>query len=146
MKGQVSNELLVVVGFILLIMIPLLYIMYFRMDTIRADLGMLQAHFSVARIAFLINAIGYMGDGSAMITEIYIPPEIIDFSIGEGEREVVFSMSTVAGTNDLVQPVAFDVETRDAVFTGKQSGRYRIELYNEGGTIIVSPQPMPSET
>ena len=146
MKGQVSNELLVVVGFILLIMIPLLYIMYFRMDTIRADLGMLQAHFSVARIAFLINAIGYMGDGSAMITEIYVPPEVSTFTIGGADHEVVFSMRTTAGTNDLVQPVAFDVKTDNAIFAGKQSGRYRIEMYNEAGTIIISPQPMPSET
>lgn len=146
MRGQVSNELLVVVGFILLIMIPLLYIMYFRMDTIRADLGMLQAHFSVARIAFLINAIGYMGDGSAMITEIYVPPQVNSFTIGGGTHEVVFSMSTAAGQNDLVQPVAFDVETDPAIFAGKQSGRYRIELYNEAGTVIVSPQPDPSET
>ncbi len=147
MKGQVSNELLVVVGFILLIMIPLLYIMYFRMDTIRADLSMLQAHFSVARIAFLINAIGYMGDGSAMITEIYVPPEVNTFTIGGAEKEVVFRMSTNAGWNDLVQPVAFEVDVGPTdPFEGKQSGRYRVELYNEAGTVIISPQPMPYET
>ncbi len=145
MKGQVSNELLVVVGFILLIMIPLLYIMYFRMDTIRGDLGMLQAHFSVARIAFLINAIGYMGDGSAMITEIYVPPEVTQFSIGGAQKEVVFSMSTPSGKNDLVQPVAFTVKTDPALVWG-QSGKYKVELYNDQGTVWVSPQPLPSET
>ena len=148
MKGQVSNELLVVVGFILLIMIPLLYIMYFRMDTIRADLGMLQAHFSVARIAFLINAIGYMGDGSAIITEIYVPQQVETFTIGgSGQHEVVFSMNTPSGKNDLVQPVAFDVDDTDTpLVKGTGSGRYRIELYNEGGTIHIHPQPDPGET
>ncbi|MEM4272149.1 MAG: hypothetical protein QXH30_01030 [Candidatus Bilamarchaeaceae archaeon] len=146
MKGQVSNELLVVIGFILLLIIPLLYIMYFRMDTIRADLGMLQAHFSVSRIAFLINAIGYMGDGSAIITEVYVPPQVTSFSMGGAQREVVFSMSTPAGKNDIVQPVAFDVKTGPAVFATKGGGRYRVEIHNEAGVVVVSPQPAPYET
>jgi uncharacterized protein (UPF0333 family) len=149
-KGQVSNELLVVVGFILLILIPMLYIMYFRMDAIRADLALLQIHFSVARIAFLVNAVGYMGDGSAMITEIYVPDGVQAVAIGG--NEIVFTLPLDGEDNEVVQPTAFKVLLdEDAELLAPDngevgSGRYRIELFNQGGTVILSPQPGPEET
>ncbi len=149
MKGQVSNELLVVVGFMLLIMIPLLYIMFFKMDAIRADLSMLQVHFSVARIAFLVNAVGYMGDGSAMITEIYVPETVESVTIGgASEHEVVFTMLSQGETNEIVQPTAFPIEIGDdpVQFAGDDrggGGRYRLEMENVGGTIVLSAQPDP---
>ena len=76
MRGQVSNELLVVVGFILLLFIPLMFVMYLKLGDVNNDLSLLQMHFSAARIAYLINAIGYMGEGSAIITEVYVPENI----------------------------------------------------------------------
>ncbi|MCP4646645.1 MAG: hypothetical protein GY852_02775 [bacterium] len=148
MKGQVSNELLVVVGFILLILIPLLYIMFFKMDAIRADLSMLQVHFSVARIAFLVNAVGYMGDGSAVITEFYIPETVESVTIGgSSEHEVVFKMFTQGATNEIVQPTAFPIEANDTLKIAEEEypggGRYRLEMENIGGTVVLSPQPDP---
>lgn len=149
MKGQVSNELLVVVGFILLILIPLLYIMFFKMDAIRTDLAMLQVHFSVARIAFLVNAVGYMGDGSAMITEIYIPENVESvFLGGSGGHEVVFVLLSAGEKNEIVQPTVFPIEINDEeplAFAEEESGggRYRIEMENIGGTVVLSPQPDP---
>jgi len=152
MRGQVSNELLVVVGFILLILIPLLYIMFFKMDAIRADLSMLQVHFSVARIAFLVNAVGYMGDGSAVITEIYIPETVEFVTIGGGtEHEVVFIMLSQGQTNEIVQPTAFPIEITDEPGETLQfaeeeypgGGRYRLEMENVGGTVVLSAQPSP---
>lgn len=143
MKGQVSNELLVVVGFIILILIPLLYLMFFKMEAIRADLSMLQVHFSVARIAFLVNAVGYMGDGSAMITEIYVPSSIQQTTFQD--NEIVFVMGSGETQNEVVQPTAFPIETGGELeFSG--NGRYRVEIYNDGGHIMISPQPDPRET
>lgn len=154
MRGQVSNELLVVVGFVILILIPLLYIMFFKMEAINMDLAMLQAHFSVARIAFLINAIGYMGDGSSMITEIHIPSNIETVSLGSpggNSNEVVFTlMSSGEMKNEIVQPTAFPIEIGPDAPTFNEgdstSGRYRVEIYNSGGTIILSNQPSPNNT
>jgi hypothetical protein len=151
MRGQVSNELLVVVGFILLILIPLLYIMFFKMDAIRADLSMLQVHFSVARIAFLVNAVGYMGDGSAVITEIYIPETVESVTIGGStEHEVVFIMLSQGATNEIVQPTAFPIEANESLeFADEEypgGGRYRLEMENVGGTVVLSAQPNPQNT
>ena len=154
MRGQVSNELLVVVGFIILILIPLLYIMFFKMEAINMDLAMLQVHFSVARLAFLINAIGYMGDGSSMITEIHIPNNVAEVSIGSPDgnsNEVVFTL-IMSGElrNEIVQPTAFPIEIGSEAPTFREgdstSGRYRVEIYNQGGTIFLSNQPSPSST
>ena len=151
MKGQVSNELLVVVGFVILILIPLLYVMFFKMEAINADLAMLQVHFSVARLAFLINAIGYMGDGSAMITEIYIPETVDSISLGEScKHEVVFTMVYQGQINEIVQPTAFEIKqgTDAPSFADVDAGggRYRVELENKGGVIVLSNQPSASDT
>ena len=153
MRGQVSNELLVVVGFILIILIPLLYIMFFEMEALQTELFMLQVHFSVARIAFLINAIGYMGDGSAMITEIYVPPAVDDVSIGRNnDHEVVFTLLFQEEKNEIVQPTIFPIEigtgTNAPSFTdtAKGGGRYRVEMKNVGGIIVLSKQPSSKDT
>ncbi|MFP3949473.1 MAG: hypothetical protein ACLFUZ_00050 [Candidatus Micrarchaeia archaeon] len=145
MRGQVSNELLVVIGFILLILIPLLYIMLFKMDAIRADLALLQVHFSVARISFLVNAIGHMGDGSAMITEIYIPETVESAQISE--HEVIFTMLSAGEINEVVRTTQFPMEDEEG-FLGSElgTGKYRVEMFNEGGTVIISPQPDPMST
>ena len=145
MRGQVSNELLVVIGFILLILIPLLYIMLLKMDAIRADLALLQFHFSVARISFLVNAIGHMGDGSAMITEIYIPDTVDAAEITE--HEIIFTLLSAGQKNEVVRTTQFPMEDEEGFLDENiGSGKYRVELFNEGGTVIISPQPDPGST
>jgi len=127
--------------------------MYFKMEAISTDLAMLQVHFSVARIAFMINAVGYMGDGSAMITEIYIPDTIEEAELGgSSNHEVMFTMLVHGETNEVVQPTAFEIEVAtgadaptftEADFGG---GRYRIEMKNQGGVVILSKQPSSGAT
>lgn len=132
MKGQVSNELLIVVGFILLLFIPLMFVMYLKLADANADLSVLQAHFSAARIAYLVNAIGYMGEGSSIISEIYVPNNVRKVSI-EG-NEVVFTVGLQSGDSDVVQPTSFRIADGRAITS---PGRYRLEITNAGDVVRV---------
>jgi len=132
MRGQVSNELLVVVGFILLLFIPLMFVMYLKLGDVNNDLSLLQMHFSAARIAYLINAIGYMGEGSAIITEIYVPENIKRVSFNP--NEVVFTANVRGADNDVVQPTSFRISSSGDI---TRPGRYRIELVNTGTGVSV---------
>lgn len=132
MRGQVSNELLVVVAFILLLFIPLMFVMYLKLGDVTTDLSLLQMHFSVARIAYLINAIGYMGEGSAIITEIYVPENIKAISFNP--NEVVFTANVRGADNDVAQPTSFKIFTNTQI---SQPGRYRLEITNVGTGVSV---------
>lgn len=134
MKGQVSNELLVVVGFILLLFIPLMFVMYLKLGDANTDLSLLQMHFSAARIAYLVNAIGYMGDGSAMITEVYVPENIKEVSFRG--NEIVFTASVRGQDNDVAQPTSFTIyaASREKITS---PGRYRLEITNEAGSVRI---------
>ncbi len=131
-KGQVSNELLIVVGFILLLFIPLMFVMYLKLADANADLSVLQAHFSVARIAYLVNAIGYMGEGSAIITEVYVPNNIREVNIGG--NEVVFIAGMPSGDSAIVKPTSFRIEGQKRITS---PGRYRLEIMNTGEKVSV---------
>jgi len=138
LRGQVSNELLVVVGFILLLFIPLMFVMYLKLGDANTDLSLLQMHFSAARIAYLVNAIGYMGDGSAIITEVYVPENIKEVSFGR--NEVVFRADVRGRENDVAQPTSFTIYAGpDGKIT--QPGRYRLEIKNEGGAVRIGIAP-----
>jgi uncharacterized protein (UPF0333 family) len=135
MRGQVSNELLVVVGFILLLFIPLMFVMYLKLGDVNSDLSLLQMHFSAARIAYLINAIGYMGEGSSMITEVYVPENIKRVSFNT--NEVVFTANVRGADNDVAQPTSFRISAPQGNNQITRPGRYRIELVNTGAGVSV---------
>ncbi len=132
MKGQVSNELLVVVGFILLLFIPLMFVMYIKLSDVAADLSTLQAHFSASRIAYLVNAIGYMGGGSSIITEVYVPENVGEVTI-KG-NEVVFLTEIKGQPSEIVKPTSFTIEGGETITS---PGRYRVEITNEGDRVKV---------
>lgn len=131
-KGQVSNELLVVVGFILLLFIPLMFVMYLKLADANADLSILQAHFSAVRIAYLVNAIGYMGQGSSIITEIYVSGNVREVSIGG--NEVVIIAGLPSGDSAIVKPTSFGMEGMQKITS---PGRYRLEIENIGDKVSV---------
>ena len=139
MKGQISSELMVVVGFILLLFIPLMFVLYLKLGDVTTDLSVLQAHFSVIRIASLVNAIGHMGDGSAIITEVYLPPNVqtVTFSSFEGGGEVEAVILVGGKHSEVAQPTSFPISAGDV--TIDKPGRYRLEIENVGGQIIISP-------
>ncbi|MEW5996722.1 MAG: hypothetical protein AB1657_03960 [Candidatus Micrarchaeota archaeon] len=131
-KGQVSNELLVVVAFILLLFIPLMFVMYLKLGDATTDLSTLQVHFSVARIAYLVNAIGYMGEGSSIITEVYVPENVKRVSFRA--NEVVFTSVSGGRESDVSRPTSFPISRGEGI-TGP--GRYRLEITNMGGSVSV---------
>lgn len=132
MKGQVSNELLVVVGFILLLFIPLMFVMYLKLSDVTMDFATLQAHFSASRVAYLVNAIGYMGGGSSIITEIYVPENLRE--VGISGNEVVFVTDIRGQPSEIVKPTIFTIEGGERITS---PGRYRLEITNAGDHVDV---------
>jgi len=136
MKGQVSTELLLIIGFILVLFIPLLLTAYFKTGEMNDKLTVLQAQVTASRIANLANSVGNMGVGSSIILDIYLPETVSNVeinSVGDG-GEVVITVNTQNGDVDVVGVSSFPL-VKYFEFGGY--GNYRIELVasDEGVTV-----------
>ncbi len=124
-KGQVSTELLVIVGIILLVFIPILVTVYFKSNETNQELKVLQAELAVTRLASSINSVGNLGAGSMLAAEVFVPEntQSIRF-VPNGARtggEIIFSVKIDGNKlSEFVKPVRFPVnfETIDAPAQG----------------------------
>ena len=60
-KGQVSTELMIIIGVILVVFIPLIVAMYFKTSEINNALETSQAQLAVGRMANIANSMGNLG-------------------------------------------------------------------------------------
>ena len=136
-KAQVSTELLIIIGAILVIFIPLLLTVYFKTTEANETLASLQIEISASRLANLINSIGNLGEGSSIRTEIFIPQNVkkIDIhSLGRG-GEVVFKVSKQTGDSEIVEIVKFPVN--DLSIDNPSQGLRRFEISYNGEEVNV---------
>ena len=61
MKGQLSIELIVIIGLVLVIFIPLLVMVYYKSNEANEEIALHQAELSVFRLAYLANSVGSLG-------------------------------------------------------------------------------------
>ena len=125
--GQLSTELLIIIGLMLLLLVPLLYYAYNRANIAKEDIGVQKAEFAAERLARLADSIGYLGGTSMIIDEIEIPPGVKSVSISENKHDIVFDMDTSTGIKQIVKSSAFSI--RDSgVGTIKREGSYQVKI------------------
>lgn len=141
MKGQISTELIVVVGIMLLLFTPILVTVYFKGLEMGERLAVAQSRLAVTRMASLANAIGNLGENASTIVEIYIPRNMqsIVFSnvAGSSGSEVVITLNTTEGTNEIAEPVAFKFAQGSKSFSGLSQGVLRFNISSNGKEIDV---------
>ena len=108
-RGQVSTELLIIIGLLLLLLVPLLFYAYNRTNIAKEDIGVQKAEFAAQRMARLADAIGYMGGESRIVDEIQIPPHVTSISVRGNGHDIVFTMDSTTGTKEIVKSSAFKI-------------------------------------
>ncbi|MFH1222147.1 MAG: hypothetical protein V1492_03620 [Candidatus Micrarchaeota archaeon] len=120
MKGQVSTELLVIVGVVLVIFIPLLVMVYTKAGEAQSEMSAYQAQLVAFRLAYLANSVGSLGSGTVVYTDVYIPRNTVWLrakNVGAG-AEIQLRAATDQGPKDFVEVVKFPFEGGDSA-TGK---------------------------
>lgn len=141
MKGQVSAELMVIIGVILVIFIPLLVMVYMKADETQRDMASYQAQFVAFRLAYLANSVGSLSSGTQVYTEIYIPRGTKTLSVknvGNG-AEIELNAVTPQGEKDFVEIIKYPV-TADAVLVQEPAygwTRFRITNNYDGGSLKI---------
>lgn len=101
LKSQVSLEYLMIIGFAVLITIPLLLI-YFSQYSSTNDLVSTSQALQIARlIVDSSESVYYLGEPSQTTLKLNFPDNI--YSTNLSNREVVFKIVTASGITDVVQ-------------------------------------------
>jgi len=124
-RGQMSVEILILVGMALFLLLPVLLYAYGRANVSGEDLSVQKAEFAAHRLASLADSVGYLGGASAVIDEIEIPPYVKNVSVSG--RDVVIEMDTANGKKQIVSGSTFNL-TSTGFERITKSGTYFIEV------------------
>ena len=124
-RGQMSVEILILVGMALFLLIPVLFYAYGRANVSGEDLSTQKAEFAAHRLASLADSVGYLGGASAVIDEIEIPPYVKNVSVSG--RDIVIELDSVGGKKQIVAGSAF-VLNQSGFSRITKSGTYFIEV------------------
>ena len=141
-KGQVALETLIVVGFVLALMTPLLYMLYSRINEIQQEMFMLEATRAVDTIVTTVSTVGSIGPNGTATIELSFPPNMKNLSIGgtqpNQQHEVVMVVSTNLGDIDIPRVLFFNVTESGLI--SRKSGTHKVTItYPDTGVITISP-------
>ena len=124
-RGQMSTEILILVGMALFLLMPVLLYAYGRANVSGEDLSVQKAEFAAHRLASLADSVGYLGGGAKVIDEIEIPPYVK--SVGVNGRDVVVEIDSAGGRKQIVAGSSF-VLSQAGLGNITKSGTYFIEV------------------
>jgi len=124
-RGQMSTEILVLIGMALFLLLPVLLYAYGRANVSGEDLSTQKAEFAAHRLASLADSVGYLGGGAKVVDEIEIPPYVKNVSVSG--RDVVIEIDSVTGKKQIVAGSAFNL-TSSGFERITKSGTYFIEV------------------
>ncbi|MCX6771767.1 MAG: hypothetical protein NTX79_06960 [Candidatus Micrarchaeota archaeon] len=124
-RGQMSTEILILVGMALFLLMPVLLYAYGRANVSGEDLSVQKAEFAAHRLASLADSVGYLGGGAKVIDEIEVPPYVK--SVRVNGRDIVIDMDSASGKKQIVAGSAFNL-TSTGFERITKSGTYFIEV------------------
>lgn len=137
-KGQVAFETILIVGFIFLLLIPLIFILFNRAISIQDELATIETSRALFTLSSAVDSVGVLGPNNSIIVEVSFPNSIKNISIGSAnEREISAVLSTSIGDIHIVKMTHFNISSH-IQSQGLVSGRYRFKItYLESGKILV---------
>lgn len=135
-KGQVSVELLIIVGFIALVMIPVLFSVYIRSGEYQQRIYASQVNIAAGRLAQAVDSVGFLGGNAKLVLEVQIPQGVNASASG---KEIVFSFDDNGQRNDISKVTRFDM--LESNFGRLASpGTYFVEVKALGGKVGLDVQ------
>ncbi len=125
-RGQVSVELLIVLGVVMILVLPSLLSVYFRINRANEQLSVNQADMAGTRIANTISLVG-AASGSSLISQVIMPSNVKNISIAD--NEVVITLQTQNGLTSIVKNTPYNASVPQSVLDRMlQPGTYMLEI------------------
>ena len=107
LKGQISVEYLMVIGFVAVITIPLVIIYYTYTADSSDEIIASQIGQIARKIVDAAESVYFLGSPSQTTLKVYIPNQIAGASLDN--KEVLFNISTRSGISEIVQVSSIDL-------------------------------------
>jgi len=132
LKSQVSIEYLMVMGFVVVITIPLLLIYFTYTSDSKDEIISSQVLQIATKIVDASEKVYSLGEPSQTTIKVYIPAQIVNASLKD--REVLFNVSSRAGISQIVQVSSVEL-TGELPVT---QGLHTITLKAKAGNVDIS--------
>ncbi len=132
-RGQVSTELLMIIGFVVLLFIPLVLFVYYKTSELNIGIEGLESRLLSSKLAFISNSLGSLGDGNSLKVEFTLPAHVrtLEFrSIGEGGEVMI----TLVDGSQLSQVTSFPFNS-SRIYMGGTA--YKLEFLSQNRMISV---------
>ncbi|MBI4151050.1 hypothetical protein HY492_02910 [Candidatus Woesearchaeota archaeon] len=132
MRAQASMEYLILIGFILALVVPLIAVFYSKSSETTTQVNTQQAHALGQKIADTAESVYYLGQPSKLEFRANVPDNIN--SVTFTNKAIIFVMDVSPGTTDIVVPTTVNL-------TGTMSitpGVHMITVENRGGYVFVN--------
>jgi len=140
-RGQIALEAVIIIGFVFLLMLPLLYILFSRAISIQDEFRSMEVTRAVDTLASAVSTVGVIGPNGTAVIEVTFPDNLKNLTIGDvgpgtSSKEIVAVIGTMLGDIDIVRVVPYDVIGTISASQGRHS--LRITYYEGGLPIQVS--------
>jgi len=107
LKSQISVEYLLIIGFVVVITIPLVVIYYTYTADSKEEIISSQLDQIARKIVDVADSVYSLGSPSQTTIKVFIPGQITGASLDN--REVLFNLSTRSGTSGIVKVSSVDL-------------------------------------
>ena len=137
-RGQIALEAVIIIGFVFLLMLPLLYLLFSRAISVQDEFRTMEVTRALDALASTVSTVGVIGPNGTAVVDIILPDNVITFTVGKvndqtNEREIVAVVSTSLGDVDIVRMVPYAVNGSVSSLAGTHKLRV---TYYEGGLPI----------
>lgn len=143
-RGQIALETVIIIGFVLALMIPLIYMLYTRVNIIQENLRVLEAVRAMDSLSSAAATVGVLGPNGSASVDIVLPEGMINLSIGKTHpREMVLSLMTSLGDIDIVKMLPYNVSESTTAPINKRPGKQTAYVihYENGSIEVTSMRP-----
>ena len=139
-RGQIALEAVIIIGFVFLLMLPLLYILFSRAISIQDEFRTMEVTRALDTLASTVSTVGVIGPNGTAVVELILPDNVMNFTVGKvneqtSEREIVAVISTSLGDIDIVRMVPYAVNGSVSSLAGTH--KLRVTYYESGLPIEV---------
>lgn len=131
-KGQAAMEYILMIGFILALLIPLILLFYNQRADTALQVRSQQLRAVGEKIVDQAESVYYLGEPSRIQFRIQLPDNVVNVTIVN--KALVFKLSTEAGVSDIVIPSVVNI-TGAVPLT---SGIHHISVENRGGYVNIN--------
>lgn len=133
MKGQLSIELIVIIGLVMVIFIPLLVTVYYKSNEANEEIALHQAELSVSRLAYLANSIGSLGTKTTIYTDVYVPKNVMRINITQVNNggEITFIMNNGNSKTNEISSIVKHKISKNQTITPNTGGWMRFQISSD---------------